>query len=709
LIQAINELCDGSPTPETEAFLKSLDRPVLNGQNQNTTFLLGTNFDVEYINQEKLDEMIPGQSKYFRSTDTGRSELLRSCAACKVLTLKVGAPVILIRNISEGLYNGCIGQVSSISQDNIVVNFDQRLVNMERCLFEIYDPTSEKVLASRQQFPLRLAYAMTVHRAQGQSIQYLDVDCYSFFAPGQMGVAIARATCTDGLRIVNYNSTAARLKHDQVVYDFYGLDSMQPLNNLECCRNTFTDKNDTDIVVHDSDEIIDDNSMAQIIDMTEGFEEVTDDELPSTSHATPTTHCLYTIETFIDDSNEDDLKLFEPQLKVLLEKHFEKVQELFSKHPKKAADFTLLFKSVNTYLISDDHFTLFTETLRNITCNKNNISTKLFLWVVNQEISRQAKIIADKQVQSFDDKHINENNEKVPVSAGLSKLRYLAGACIFNSRKRLRTTVLNKLSKSGKKSKMDRKLAYRKQQLLSSLRISEEEITSTTEIPDSLLELKFRQGDGKHVFQVSDQVFSFFTSLNQKVQIFLTDESFHIYGKDVHTKCRSFIKYNDCLVQKWCNLFEDDVAVKDGDPIDENIDEIFTALLLDMYEMIVEYFIKIALSNAIKRFKANIPRTKKQALRAKVQALGNRKMSTCNKRKAEEPESSTSVFKCPVCNNCLEEDPETFEEQSIACDYCNNWYHCKCVSLTGNEPCFKKKSTKWKCANCKGGGKFNKK
>jgi hypothetical protein len=53
------------------------------------------------------------------------------------------------------------------------------------------------------------------------------------------------------------------------------------------------------------------------------------------------------------------------------------------------------------------------------------------------------------------------------------------------------------------------------------------------------------------------------------------------------------------LHQKWCNLFEDDVTVKDGDPIDENIDEIFTALLSDMYEMIVEYFIKIALSNAI--------------------------------------------------------------------------------------------------------------
>lgn len=132
--------------------------------------------------------------------------------------------------------------------------------------------------------------------------------------------------------------------------------------------------------------------------------------------------------------------------------------------------------------------------------------------------------------------------------------------------------------------------------------------------------------------------------------------------KDVHTKCRSFIKYNDCRVQKWCNPFEDDVTVKNGDTIDGNIDKIFTALLLDMYEMIVEYFIKIALSNAIKRFKASIPRKTKQALRAEVQALMDRQMSTCNKRKADEPDSSTCVFKCPVCNNCLEKDPETFEE-----------------------------------------------
>jgi hypothetical protein len=62
--------------------------------------------------------------KYFRSTDTERSELLRSCAACKVLTLKVGAPVILIRNISEGLYNGYIGQVANnLKGNNILISY----------------------------------------------------------------------------------------------------------------------------------------------------------------------------------------------------------------------------------------------------------------------------------------------------------------------------------------------------------------------------------------------------------------------------------------------------------------------------------------------------------------------------------------------------------------------------------------------------------
>jgi hypothetical protein len=56
---------------------------------------------------------------------------------------------------------------------------------------------------------------------QGQTLQYVDIDCYSFFAAGQMGVAVGRVQPKAGLRVKNFNKGAATLKHPSCVYDFY--------------------------------------------------------------------------------------------------------------------------------------------------------------------------------------------------------------------------------------------------------------------------------------------------------------------------------------------------------------------------------------------------------------------------------------------------------------------------------------------------------
>ena len=114
---------------------------------------------------EQLDENIPGAPTYLKSLDSGKTTLLHDCAAQKILTLKVAAPVMLIWNSTYGSFNGCIGKVYSISEVKVVGNFNGRLVNIERCIFEVYDPSCKTILASRLQYPLRLAYAMTVHRA----------------------------------------------------------------------------------------------------------------------------------------------------------------------------------------------------------------------------------------------------------------------------------------------------------------------------------------------------------------------------------------------------------------------------------------------------------------------------------------------------------------------------------------------------------------
>lgn len=97
------------------------------------------------------------------------------------------------------------GIVQHVAKDSLpIINFNGKLVTLTRASFDVFDLKQHKNLASRKQFPIILAFALTVHRAQGQSLQNVEIDCYSFFAPGQMGVAVGRAVSIGGLRILNY-------------------------------------------------------------------------------------------------------------------------------------------------------------------------------------------------------------------------------------------------------------------------------------------------------------------------------------------------------------------------------------------------------------------------------------------------------------------------------------------------------------------------
>ena len=148
--------------------------------------------------------------------------------------------------------------------------------------------------------------------------------------------------------------------------------------------------------------------------------------------------------------------------------------------------------------------------------------------------------------------------------------------------------------------------------------MSEEEITSASQLLDSLHELKMRQGEGKHVFHISNDVFNFFLSLNKKLQCHLSDTAFHYYGTNMHCKCKLAIQSDEIMVKEWCALFDEAPGIDDSN---ENTIEVFTAVLLDLNEMMTDYFIKIALSNGLKRFKSTIPKIKKQALRSKIQTV----------------------------------------------------------------------------------------
>ncbi|MEV7694251.1 AAA family ATPase [Microbacterium sp. NPDC089189] len=169
---------------------------------------------VNTINRRHLDAL-PGRLQTARaeiSGDFGRGEA--SYPADSQLQLKVGAQVMFLRNdiqpYGEGprWVNGTIGTVVRITGDSVRVEIDGRDHDVEPAVWErfryAYDPASRKlsrdIVAEFTQFPLRLAWAVTIHKSQGKTYERAIIDLGSgAFAPGQTYVALSRLTSLDGL------------------------------------------------------------------------------------------------------------------------------------------------------------------------------------------------------------------------------------------------------------------------------------------------------------------------------------------------------------------------------------------------------------------------------------------------------------------------------------------------------------------------------
>ncbi|WP_149085973.1 MULTISPECIES: ATP-dependent DNA helicase [Microbacterium] len=169
---------------------------------------------VNGINSRHL-AALPGKEQTARaevSGDFGRGEA--SLPAESELRLKVGAQVMFLRNDTAMTgepprwVNGTIGTVTRILGGTVRVEIDGEEVDVEPAVWErfryAYDPNTKKlsrdVVAEFTQFPLRLAWAVTIHKSQGKTYDRAVIDLGSgAFAPGQTYVALSRLTSLDGL------------------------------------------------------------------------------------------------------------------------------------------------------------------------------------------------------------------------------------------------------------------------------------------------------------------------------------------------------------------------------------------------------------------------------------------------------------------------------------------------------------------------------
>lgn len=162
------------------------------------------NSGCEVINNKML-AALPGPVIEKVAVDEGKHEnfkkqLDRDCRAPAKLRLKPGARVMLLLNLDlpRGLANGSMGFVQEIGNSFIRVLFDNGTEALiERAVWEF--KKAEVVVASREQFPLMLARALTCHKVQGMTLDKVEAHLARCFSPGQSYVALSRARTSGGL------------------------------------------------------------------------------------------------------------------------------------------------------------------------------------------------------------------------------------------------------------------------------------------------------------------------------------------------------------------------------------------------------------------------------------------------------------------------------------------------------------------------------
>ena len=212
LIKVLNEIRKNKISDSTYKFLKEKQEQKLN-ISFNPTKLYTHNIDVDRINQNELNKL-KEKSFFFQSINDGNQKhiekIFKSSLVTERLELKKGAIVLFVKNnLEKGYMNGSIGKIIGFSKNNIPIvktlSGDEIYVENDLWKFENEDG---KMLASVSQIPLKLAWAITIHKSQGMSLDVAEIDLSKTFEPGQGYVALSRIRKADGLRLCGFNKKA---------------------------------------------------------------------------------------------------------------------------------------------------------------------------------------------------------------------------------------------------------------------------------------------------------------------------------------------------------------------------------------------------------------------------------------------------------------------------------------------------------------------
>lgn len=230
-ISILNNIRNNCCTAEDLQHLHQYYRPGFTPPGEENYITLTSHNDkADAINMDELDRL-PYPLHTYKADITGEFNE-RSFPAEEELLLKQGAQVMFIKNDkgeNRRYYNGKIGVIHSLEEDRILISFpdDHGLLELEKEKWQnirykynaVGDTLQEEEIGTFTQYPIRLAWAITIHKSQGLTFDKAIVDAGASFAAGQVYVALSRLTRLEGL-ILRSRISPENIRTDDRVLQF---------------------------------------------------------------------------------------------------------------------------------------------------------------------------------------------------------------------------------------------------------------------------------------------------------------------------------------------------------------------------------------------------------------------------------------------------------------------------------------------------------